>query len=138
MKKILVTNEIIYGPNNEILGKRLLDVVESGNEFEVPSDMYWIDFPDNLDSLANYYYNEDTNTIELVPLTIYINTVEDNLNLAIKKLNKRNYTAFLEADDSVLLNKNHIVSYYNQAMEIKNNPIEGNLDWLPWEEPQWA
>ena len=139
-KALIATRENVFDPNNnELLGHRVAQVVEVGQEFEVDPNLQWVDCEDNVVPDEFYYSNGSIAAVpEYIPPP---KTWEDNQREAIRKLakdNVRNYQSLLDADESSLLNKAAIVAYYNQLVDVKNNPVDGDIEWLAWEEPNWA
>ena len=138
--KILVDTTIkTLNPNTqEELGNPVVDTLDV--EFEVHPSLVWHDADDTSIMPGTHYY--DGTTFREIPTYVPPTpTWEDNQREAIRKLakdNVRNYQSLLDADESSLLNKAAIVAYYNQLVDVKNNPVDGDIEWLAWEEPNWA
>lgn len=67
-KKALVS--YIESSGNIPEGKRVLEVVEAGQEFEVHSNLKWLDCPDNVIGPNKYWYNPLTNSFKKLPEAI--------------------------------------------------------------------
>lgn len=138
--KILIDNtHDVENPNTyEVLGKRVVEVTET--EFDVHPNLTWVDSDDTSIDPNTHYYNNGT--FGVIPAYVPpAPTWRFNQEEAYRKLakdNVRNYQSLLDADESSLLNKAAIVAYYNQLVDVKNNPVDGDIDWLAWEEPDWA
>jgi len=70
-KKALVNTNESKGQDNR--GYRVLEVVDSGNEFEVHSSMEWKDCPDSIESY-DYWYDPTTNTFRILPDAVHQST----------------------------------------------------------------
>jgi len=69
MKSALISpTEIVFDPISKlIIGVRVCDVVEKGNEFEVHPSLYWMDCSDEIEQ-HKYYLSDTTGNIELTPI----------------------------------------------------------------------
>lgn len=69
MKSALIsTSENVFDPISKLLiGVRVCQVVEKGNEFEVYPSLYWMDCDDEVVQDV-YYLSNSTGNIELKPL----------------------------------------------------------------------